>query len=198
MRFNAHWNLAACKQWVWTLTGNRSSRTACSCIQRLRIVHLTHNKTWSLAAFQSSLLMIMPEETHSFWWIVSLKTISMETQYCQCNLSENDNKAHRPLLQSVLEDLIRDTGFQTLPHSPLQRYFLPVSCPHRKLPLRVESEEEFVKLCRAKEKELEGIPCLYASLEPEAWAGTDDLIRVIKDRILEEQKKTVWVEQDLL
>ncbi|XP_039976012.1 caspase recruitment domain-containing protein 11 isoform X2 [Xiphias gladius] len=68
----------------------------------------------------------------------------------------------------------------------------------RKLPLRVESEEEFVKLYRAKEKELEGIPCLYASLEPEAWAGTDDLIRVIKDRILEEQKKTVWVEQDLL
>ncbi|GAA6226018.1 caspase recruitment domain-containing protein 11 [Lates japonicus] len=68
----------------------------------------------------------------------------------------------------------------------------------RKLPLRVESEEEFVKSCRAKEKELEGIPCLYASLEPEAWAGTDDLIRVIKDRILEEQRKTVWVEQDLL
>ncbi|XP_054463761.1 caspase recruitment domain-containing protein 11 [Anoplopoma fimbria] len=68
----------------------------------------------------------------------------------------------------------------------------------RKLPLRVESEEEFVKLCRAKLKELEGIPCLYASVEPEAWAGTDDLLRVIKERILEEQKKTIWVEQDLL
>ncbi|KAM6905367.1 caspase recruitment domain-containing protein 11 [Xenentodon cancila] len=68
----------------------------------------------------------------------------------------------------------------------------------RKLPLRVESEEEFVKLCRAKEKELEAVPCLYTTLEPDAWAGTDDLIRVIKDRILDEQKKTVWVEQDLL
>ncbi|KAM6913577.1 caspase recruitment domain-containing protein 11 [Lycodopsis pacificus] len=68
----------------------------------------------------------------------------------------------------------------------------------RKLPLRVESEDEFMKFCRAKLKELEGIPCLYASVEPEAWAGTDDLIRVVKDRILEEQKKTVWVEQDLL
>ncbi|XP_041863384.1 caspase recruitment domain-containing protein 11 [Melanotaenia boesemani] len=68
----------------------------------------------------------------------------------------------------------------------------------KKLPLRVESEEEFVKLCRAKEKELEAIPCLYATLEPEAWAGTDDLIRVIKDRILEEQKKIIWVEQELL
>ncbi|XP_042360139.1 caspase recruitment domain-containing protein 11 isoform X2 [Plectropomus leopardus] len=68
----------------------------------------------------------------------------------------------------------------------------------RKLPLRVESEEEFVKTCRAKMKELEGIPCLYATVEPEAWAGTDDLIRVIKERIQEEQKKMVWVEQDLL
>ncbi|XP_072225262.1 caspase recruitment domain-containing protein 11 [Leuresthes tenuis] len=68
----------------------------------------------------------------------------------------------------------------------------------RKLPLRVESEEEFVRLCRAKEKELEGIPCLYSTLEPDAWTGTDDLIRVVKDRILEEQKKIVWVEQDLL
>uniref|UniRef100_A0A4W6D715 Guanylate kinase-like domain-containing protein n=1 Tax=Lates calcarifer TaxID=8187 RepID=A0A4W6D715_LATCA len=68
----------------------------------------------------------------------------------------------------------------------------------RKLSLRMELEEEFMKSYRSTEKELEGIPCLYASLEPDAWAGTDDLIRVIKDRILEEQRKTVWVEQDLL
>lgn len=84
------------------------------------------------------------------------------------------------------------------PHSPPQHCFLPVSCPCRKLPLRVESEEEFVRMCRAKEKELEGIPCLYASLEPDAWAGTEELIRIIKERILEEQKRVVWVEQDLL
>lgn len=64
--------------------------------------------------------------------------------------------------------------------------------------MRVESEEELVRLCRAKEKELEGIPCHYTSLEPEAWAGTEDLLRIIKERILEEQKKMVWVEQDLL
>lgn len=53
-------------------------------------------------------------------------------------------------------------------------------------------------MCRVKEKELEGIPCLYASLEPDAWAGTEELIRIIKERILEEQKKVVWVEQELL
>ncbi|KAM9745126.1 caspase recruitment domain-containing protein 11 [Menidia menidia] len=68
----------------------------------------------------------------------------------------------------------------------------------RKSPLRVESEEDFVKICRAKEKELEGIPCLYATVEPEAWTGIDEMIKVIKDRIQEEQKKIIWVEQDLL
>uniref|UniRef100_A0A146YQB4 Caspase recruitment domain family member 11 n=1 Tax=Fundulus heteroclitus TaxID=8078 RepID=A0A146YQB4_FUNHE len=68
----------------------------------------------------------------------------------------------------------------------------------RKLPLRVESEDDFVRLCRAKEKELEALPCLYATLEPDSWTSMEDLIKVIKDRILEEQKKTIWVEQDLL
>ncbi|XP_036830297.1 caspase recruitment domain-containing protein 11 [Oncorhynchus mykiss] len=68
----------------------------------------------------------------------------------------------------------------------------------RKLPLRVDSEEEFVRVCRSRERELESVPCLYACLEPEEWAGPDDLIRVVKDRIQEEQRKTVWVEQDLL
>uniref|UniRef100_A0A674DNC2 Caspase recruitment domain family member 11 n=1 Tax=Salmo trutta TaxID=8032 RepID=A0A674DNC2_SALTR len=61
----------------------------------------------------------------------------------------------------------------------------------RKLPLRVD-------MCRSRERELESVPCLYACLEPEEWAGPDDLIRVVKDRIQEEQRKTVWVEQDLL
>ncbi|XP_033826622.1 caspase recruitment domain-containing protein 11 [Periophthalmus magnuspinnatus] len=68
----------------------------------------------------------------------------------------------------------------------------------RKLPVRVEVEDEFVRSCRAKEKELEGMPCLYASLEPDTWNGLDDLVKVVKDRIVEEQKKTIWVEQDLL
>uniref|UniRef100_A0A4W4DMD5 CARD domain-containing protein n=1 Tax=Electrophorus electricus TaxID=8005 RepID=A0A4W4DMD5_ELEEL len=67
-----------------------------------------------------------------------------------------------------------------------------------KLPLKVDSEEDFLKMCRAKEKELEALPCLYATVEPDSWSGVEDLLRVIKDKIFEEQKKTVWVEQDLL
>uniref|UniRef100_A0A8C2J458 Caspase recruitment domain family, member 11 n=1 Tax=Cyprinus carpio TaxID=7962 RepID=A0A8C2J458_CYPCA len=67
-----------------------------------------------------------------------------------------------------------------------------------RLPLKVDSEEEFLKMCRSKEKELEMLPCLYAAVEPDSWGGVEDLVRIIKDKIFEEQKKTVWVEQDLL
>ncbi|CAL8289685.1 unnamed protein product [Boreogadus saida] len=68
----------------------------------------------------------------------------------------------------------------------------------RKLPLRLESEEDFVRMCRVREKELEGVACLYSTVEPDTWAGPDDLVRVVKERIQEEQRKVVWVEQDLL
>ncbi|MGH0128610.1 UNVERIFIED_CONTAM: hypothetical protein FKN15_058439 [Acipenser sinensis] len=68
----------------------------------------------------------------------------------------------------------------------------------RKLPLKMDSEDEFLKSCRAKEKELEAVPCLYSTVEADAWSGIEDLLKVIKEKILEEQKKTVWIEQDQL
>ncbi|XP_022539102.1 caspase recruitment domain-containing protein 11 isoform X2 [Astyanax mexicanus] len=64
--------------------------------------------------------------------------------------------------------------------------------------LKMDSEEDFLKMFRAKEKELEALPCLYATVEPDSWGGVEDLLRVIKDKIMEEQKKTVWVEQEML
>ncbi|XP_075384728.1 caspase recruitment domain-containing protein 11 [Tenrec ecaudatus] len=68
----------------------------------------------------------------------------------------------------------------------------------RKLLPRPESEEAFLHLCRLKEKELEALPCLYATVEPDAWGSVEDLLRVIKDKIGEEQRKTVWVDEDQL
>lgn len=69
---------------------------------------------------------------------------------------------------------------------------------YRRLPLKVDSEEEFLRMCRAKEKELEALPCLYTPIEHDSWSGVEDLLKIVKDKILEEQKKTVWVEQDML
>ncbi|XP_047388640.1 caspase recruitment domain-containing protein 11 isoform X2 [Sciurus carolinensis] len=68
----------------------------------------------------------------------------------------------------------------------------------RKLLPRPETEEEFLRLCRLKERELEALPCLYATVEAEVWGSLEELLRVIKEKIGEEQRKTVWVDEDQL
>ncbi|KAM5229241.1 caspase recruitment domain-containing protein 11 [Ctenodactylus gundi] len=68
----------------------------------------------------------------------------------------------------------------------------------RKLLPRPETEEEFLRACRLRERELEALPCLYAAVEAEAWGSVEELLRVLKERICEEQRKTVWVDEDQL
>ncbi|XP_010217022.1 PREDICTED: caspase recruitment domain-containing protein 11 [Tinamus guttatus] len=68
----------------------------------------------------------------------------------------------------------------------------------RKLLPKPETEDEFLRMCRLKEKELEALPCLYASIEADAWSSIEDLIRTIKDKIGEEQRKTIWIDEDQL
>lgn len=75
---------------------------------------------------------------------------------------------------------------------------VPLPLSHRKMLPRPETEEEFLRLCRLKEKELEALPCLYATVEADMWSSTEELLRVIKDKISEEQRKTVWVDEDQL
>ncbi|OWK11018.1 hypothetical protein Celaphus_00007354 [Cervus elaphus hippelaphus] len=64
--------------------------------------------------------------------------------------------------------------------------------------LTEKQEDEFLRLCRLKEKELEALPCLYATVEADMWGSVEELLRVIKDKIAEEQRKTVWVDEDQL
>ncbi|XP_013376724.1 PREDICTED: caspase recruitment domain-containing protein 11 isoform X2 [Chinchilla lanigera] len=68
----------------------------------------------------------------------------------------------------------------------------------RKLLPRPDTEEEFLRACRLREKELEALPCLYATVEAEAWSSVEELLRILKDRIGEEQRKTIWVDEDQL
>lgn len=83
-------------------------------------------------------------------------------------------------------------GLQPLPSpestAPARRKMLP----------RPDTEEEFLRLCRLKEKELEALPCLYATVETDMWGSVEELLRVVKDKVSEEQRKTVWVDEDQL
>lgn len=51
---------------------------------------------------------------------------------------------------------------------------------------RFETEEEFLRLCRLKEKELEALSCLYVTVEVDMWGSVEEFLRVIKDKIGEE------------
>ncbi|XP_007525123.2 caspase recruitment domain-containing protein 11 [Erinaceus europaeus] len=68
----------------------------------------------------------------------------------------------------------------------------------RKLLARPEPEEELLRLCRQRERELEKLPCLYATVEADAWGSLEELPRLLKERILEEQRRTVWVDEGQL
>nr|XP_034987482.1 caspase recruitment domain-containing protein 11 [Zootoca vivipara] len=68
----------------------------------------------------------------------------------------------------------------------------------RKLLPKPEVEDELLRTCRQNEKELEGLPCLYASLEADAWSSIEDLLRIIKEKVWEEQQKTIWIDEDQL
>ncbi|XP_066496633.1 caspase recruitment domain-containing protein 11 [Tiliqua scincoides] len=68
----------------------------------------------------------------------------------------------------------------------------------RKLLPKLETEDEFLRVCRQNEKELEGLPCLYTSLEAESWNSIEDLLRIIKEKVGEEQRKTIWIDEDQL
>uniref|UniRef100_A0A670YLQ1 Caspase recruitment domain family member 11 n=1 Tax=Pseudonaja textilis TaxID=8673 RepID=A0A670YLQ1_PSETE len=68
----------------------------------------------------------------------------------------------------------------------------------RKLLPKPELEDELLRTGRHNEKELEGLPCLYASLETDLWSSLEDLLRIIKDKVWEEQQKTIWVDEEQL
>lgn len=96
----------------------------------------------------------------------------------------------------TVQALISHSGLHSLLHV-VPRHLSPPP-PHRKLLPRPETEEEFLRLCRLKEKELEALPCLYATVEAEMWSSVEELLRVLKDKIVEEQRKTIWVDEDQL
>ncbi|XP_067830672.1 caspase recruitment domain-containing protein 11-like isoform X2 [Heptranchias perlo] len=67
----------------------------------------------------------------------------------------------------------------------------------RKLaPKSCSSDDEFLKLHRIEQKHLESVPCLSATVEPNAWSNIEELIKAVKESIFQEQKKIVWIEQN--
>ncbi|KAL4648003.1 caspase recruitment domain-containing protein 14 isoform X1 [Arapaima gigas] len=60
------------------------------------------------------------------------------------------------------------------------------------------TEEQLLECSRSEKPLLDKLPCLYRTVPPDSWNDTTStLLATLRTIILEEQRKTVWVEPDL-
>ncbi|XP_074127725.1 caspase recruitment domain-containing protein 10 isoform X2 [Sminthopsis crassicaudata] len=55
-------------------------------------------------------------------------------------------------------------------------------------------DSELLRQCRGGEHLLWDLPCSWARVDTHAWAHAEELAKVVRGRILQEQARTVWVE----
>uniref|UniRef100_F6X3J9 Guanylate kinase-like domain-containing protein n=2 Tax=Monodelphis domestica TaxID=13616 RepID=F6X3J9_MONDO len=55
-------------------------------------------------------------------------------------------------------------------------------------------DSELLRQCRGLEHLLWDLPCSWARVDTHAWAHAEELAKVVRGRILQEQARTVWVE----
>ena len=54
------------------------------------------------------------------------------------------------------------------------------------------------EMCKAEELQLETLPLLYYTLEPNTWSCTEELVEAICNTIHDQQGAVAWVELDRL
>ncbi|KAK1163803.1 caspase recruitment domain-containing protein 14-like [Acipenser oxyrinchus oxyrinchus] len=67
----------------------------------------------------------------------------------------------------------------------------------KKLQRQGSSEEHLLECYKAAETLLDKLPCLTRTISSETWSDMESLISCVKAAVAEEQKKIVWIEQDL-
>lgn len=55
-------------------------------------------------------------------------------------------------------------------------------------------DSELLRQCRGSEQALWGLPCSWAQVPAHAWSHAEELAKVVRGRILQEQARLVWVE----
>lgn len=55
-------------------------------------------------------------------------------------------------------------------------------------------DSELLRQCRGSEQALWGLPCSWVQVPAHAWGHSEELAKVVRGRILQEQARLVWVE----
>lgn len=57
-----------------------------------------------------------------------------------------------------------------------------------------QRDAEVLKACRGAERALHALPCSWARVEPHAWSHAEELPKVVRGCIFQEQNRPLWVE----
>lgn len=68
-------------------------------------------------------------------------------------------------------------------------------CPVRSLLGKPgQRDSEVLKLCCSAEQALHSLPCSWARVDPQSWCHAEELVKLVRGCIFQEQTKVVWVE----
>lgn len=84
---------------------------------------------------------------------------------------------------------------------PIVIHIRPKNKKHKKLRKffpRCGEDSIMEEVCQAEELQLETLPLLYYTLEPNTWSCTDELLEAIRNAIHGQQRAVAWVELDRL
>ncbi|KFR08872.1 Caspase recruitment domain-containing protein 10, partial [Nipponia nippon] len=57
-----------------------------------------------------------------------------------------------------------------------------------------QRDSEVLKVCRSADQALHTLPCSWARVEPHAWSHTEELPKVVRGCIFQEQTRPLWIE----
>ncbi|XP_062989567.1 caspase recruitment domain-containing protein 10 isoform X2 [Elgaria multicarinata webbii] len=57
-----------------------------------------------------------------------------------------------------------------------------------------QRDSEVLKQCRQAEWSLHTLPCSWARVDPQSWGSAEELVKVVRAHIFQEQTRVVWVE----
>ncbi|XP_067311065.1 caspase recruitment domain-containing protein 10 [Pseudorasbora parva] len=111
----------------------------------------------------------------------SIQEVINQDKHCLLQLGLNH-------VENLLKQSIYPIVIYIKPRDKKGRKFRKLLSGHR--------EEDLMEACQMEELQLETLPLMFSTLEPNAWSCTDELLAAIRSTILIQQRAVVWLEQE--
>ncbi|XP_058625249.1 caspase recruitment domain-containing protein 11-like isoform X1 [Onychostoma macrolepis] len=148
---------------------------------RLRFFFQTH--TGHITPRDKSVFLIDSTDQPLGIKLQSIQEVINQDKHCLLQLGLNH-------VENLLKQSIYPIIIYIKPKNKKGRKFRKLLSGHR--------EEDLMEACQMEELQLETLPVMFSTVEPNAWSSTDELLAVIRSTILSQQSTMVWLEQERL